>query len=270
MHSVKRPPGALHSTGARKQSPMLMAAILRSRGAAWLHQLAPTAGSRLRASGGAVAASAGSRRSVTGCGSAAAHPQASEVEAATPSAAETASHAKDSASGAGRAGAEGVPRRRGRPRKRDPASLALAREDAAAVSFASDAAAAGIHPSTTPPRRRSGRPRKVVLPVGGASGAAGEPPVDTVLLVESPAKARKIQEFLGDDYKVIASYGHVCDLPPRPGSVVPAAGFKMMWQLTQGAEERVAAIAAAVQGSRRLVLATDPDREGEADRKSVV
>ncbi|EFN55927.1 hypothetical protein CHLNCDRAFT_145197 [Chlorella variabilis] len=96
----------------------------------------------------------------------------------------------------------------------------------------------------------------------GAAGAARQGP--TVLLVESPAKARKIQDFLGPDYKVLASYGHIRDLPARGGSVDPDSGFAMKWQVLGAAEARLPAIASAVRQASRLVLATDPDREGEA------
>ncbi|KAL6762838.1 DNA topoisomerase I [Haematococcus lacustris] len=86
----------------------------------------------------------------------------------------------------------------------------------------------------------------------------------TVMVVESPAKATKIQKFLGDEFKVLASYGHVRDLPDRPGSVQPEAGFLMHWQLSAAAGPRMSAIQQAVGGADTLLLATDPDREGEA------
>ena len=85
-----------------------------------------------------------------------------------------------------------------------------------------------------------------------------------VLLVESPAKAKKIQEYLGQNYTVLASYGHIRDLPAKTGSVDPDTGFSMRWELADGANARVASIAAAVAAAPRLYLATDPDREGEA------
>jgi DNA topoisomerase I len=85
-----------------------------------------------------------------------------------------------------------------------------------------------------------------------------------VLLVESPAKAKKIQEYLGPEYRVIASYGHIRDLPAKTGSVNPEEGFEMRWELADGARARVTDIAKAVKEAPRVYLATDPDREGEA------
>lgn len=87
-----------------------------------------------------------------------------------------------------------------------------------------------------------------------------------VMLVESPAKAKKIQEFLGDRYKVLASYGHVRDLPPKAGSVQPEKDFEMRWETLQSAVKHIEALEKALEeGSvRELYMATDPDREGEA------
>jgi DNA topoisomerase-1 len=85
-----------------------------------------------------------------------------------------------------------------------------------------------------------------------------------VLLVESPAKAKKIQEYLGPDYRVIASYGHIRDLPAKTGSVDPENNFEIKWELADGARARVSEIAKAVKDAPRVYLATDPDREGEA------
>lgn len=85
-----------------------------------------------------------------------------------------------------------------------------------------------------------------------------------VLLVESPAKAKKIQEYLGPEYRVIASYGHIRDLPAKTGSVNPEENFEMRWELADGAKSRVTDIAKAVKEAPRVYLATDPDREGEA------
>ncbi|GLC63308.1 hypothetical protein PLESTF_000022500 [Pleodorina starrii] len=96
---------------------------------------------------------------------------------------------------------------------------------------------------------------------GGALRAARQP---TVMVVESPTKAKKIQEFLGDQYKVLASYGHVRDLPSRDGSVRPEQDFALEWQLLPAAGPRVEEIAGAAEGAPLLLLATDPDREGEA------
>jgi len=85
-----------------------------------------------------------------------------------------------------------------------------------------------------------------------------------VVIVESPAKAKTINRYLGSDYKVVASYGHVRDLPAKDGSVLPDSDFAMLWQVDGKSEKHVKAMAAAVRGADRLYLATDPDREGEA------
>ena len=85
-----------------------------------------------------------------------------------------------------------------------------------------------------------------------------------VVVVESPAKARTVTRYVGRGYAVLASYGHVRDLPPRDGSVRPDAGFDMSWAVDAKSEKHLAAIAAALRKADRLYLATDPDREGEA------
>jgi DNA topoisomerase-1 len=85
-----------------------------------------------------------------------------------------------------------------------------------------------------------------------------------VVIVESPAKAKTINRYLGDDYRVIASYGHVRDLSPRDGSVKPDADFAMEWEIDPKASRHIKEIAEALKGAKRLYLATDPDREGEA------
>ena len=85
-----------------------------------------------------------------------------------------------------------------------------------------------------------------------------------VVIVESPSKAKTINKYLGSGYKVLASYGHIRDLPSKDGSVKPAEDFSMLWELDPGSKKRVAEIADAVKSADRLVLATDPDREGEA------
>ncbi|MFN4018933.1 MAG: type I DNA topoisomerase [Erythrobacter sp.] len=85
-----------------------------------------------------------------------------------------------------------------------------------------------------------------------------------LVIVESPAKAKTIEKYLGKDYKVLASYGHVRDLPPKDGSVDPEAGFAMEWELYRDKQSRFKEIVDAAKGATRLVLATDPDREGEA------
>ncbi|MCZ8370507.1 MAG: type I DNA topoisomerase [Porphyrobacter sp.] len=85
-----------------------------------------------------------------------------------------------------------------------------------------------------------------------------------LVIVESPAKAKTIEKYLGKDYKVLASYGHVRDLPPRDGSVNPDDDFAMEWELYRDKQSRFKEIADAAKTATRLVLATDPDREGEA------
>jgi DNA topoisomerase-1 len=85
-----------------------------------------------------------------------------------------------------------------------------------------------------------------------------------VVIVESPAKAKTINKYLGSDYKVLASYGHVRDLPAKDGSVRPDEDFDMSWEVDGKAAKRLAEIADAAKGADRLILATDPDREGEA------
>jgi DNA topoisomerase-1 len=85
-----------------------------------------------------------------------------------------------------------------------------------------------------------------------------------VVIVESPAKAKTINKYLGPGYEVLASYGHVRDLPPKDGSVSPDQDFHMIWQIDPKAQKRLSEIARAVKGADKLILATDPDREGEA------
>ncbi len=85
-----------------------------------------------------------------------------------------------------------------------------------------------------------------------------------VVVVESPAKAKTINKYLGSDYKVVASYGHVRDLPAKDGSVLPDADFAMSWEVDGRSEKHLKTILEAVRGADRLFLATDPDREGEA------
>ncbi|HIJ46307.1 MAG TPA: DNA topoisomerase I, partial [Rhodospirillaceae bacterium] len=85
-----------------------------------------------------------------------------------------------------------------------------------------------------------------------------------VVIVESPAKAKTINKYLGHDYTVLASYGHVRDLPSKDGSVRPDADFAMNWEVDAKARKHIQRIAAAIKDADRLYLATDPDREGEA------
>jgi DNA topoisomerase I len=86
----------------------------------------------------------------------------------------------------------------------------------------------------------------------------------TVVVVESPAKAKTINKYLGKDFTVLASYGHVRDLPAKDGSVRPDEDFDMSWEVDGKSAKRLADIAAALKADDRLILATDPDREGEA------
>ena len=88
---------------------------------------------------------------------------------------------------------------------------------------------------------------------------------ENLVIVESPAKARTIKKYLGKDFEVLASYGHVRDLVPKEGAVDPDNDFAMQYQLIERNEKHVEAIARALQeGRARCYLATDPDREGEA------
>ena len=85
-----------------------------------------------------------------------------------------------------------------------------------------------------------------------------------LVIVESPAKAKTINKYLGKNYKVLASYGHVRDLPSKNGSVDPSNNFKMEWELDTFSKKYVKEIADAAVNSEKIILATDPDREGEA------
>ena len=85
-----------------------------------------------------------------------------------------------------------------------------------------------------------------------------------VVIVESAAKAQTINKYLGRDFNVIACYGHVRDLPPKDGSVDPEDDFAMIWEMDAKGAKRVAAIAELVKKANKVILATDPDREGEA------
>jgi DNA topoisomerase-1 len=85
-----------------------------------------------------------------------------------------------------------------------------------------------------------------------------------VVVVESPAKAKTINKYLGDNFTVLASYGHVRDLPPKNGSVDTENDFEMLWEIDSGSKKHMKAIADALKLDNELILATDPDREGEA------
>ena len=85
-----------------------------------------------------------------------------------------------------------------------------------------------------------------------------------IVIVESPAKAKTVNKYLGPGYRVLASYGHVRDLPSKNGSVLPDKDFEMHWDVEPKAAKRLDEIAKALKGAKKLILATDPDREGEA------
>ncbi len=85
-----------------------------------------------------------------------------------------------------------------------------------------------------------------------------------VVIVESPAKAKTINKYLGTGYKVLASYGHIRDLPPKDGSVRPDEDFAMDWEVDASSQKHLKEIVSALKGAKGLILATDPDREGEA------
>src|SRR5512147_152067 len=85
-----------------------------------------------------------------------------------------------------------------------------------------------------------------------------------LVIVESPAKAKTINKYLGPGYQVLASYGHVRDLPSKNGSVDPDHDFAMLWEVDGQSQKRLSDIAKAMKDADRLILATDPDREGEA------
>jgi DNA topoisomerase I len=85
-----------------------------------------------------------------------------------------------------------------------------------------------------------------------------------IVVVESPAKAKTINKYLGSGYEVLASFGHVRDLPAKDGSVDPEDDFRMIWEVDDKSQKRLNDIARAMKGASKLILATDPDREGEA------
>jgi DNA topoisomerase I len=85
-----------------------------------------------------------------------------------------------------------------------------------------------------------------------------------IVVVESPAKAKTINKYLGPDYEVLASFGHIRDLPAKDGSVDPEQDFRMLWEVDAKSNQRINDIARALKGADKLILATDPDREGEA------
>ena len=85
-----------------------------------------------------------------------------------------------------------------------------------------------------------------------------------IVVVESPSKAKTINKYLGPGYEVLASFGHIRDLPPKDGSVDPENDFRMLWEVDAKSNQRLNDIARALKGADKLILATDPDREGEA------
>jgi len=85
-----------------------------------------------------------------------------------------------------------------------------------------------------------------------------------LVIVESPAKAKTINKYLGKDYIVLASYGHVRDLPSKNGSVNPEKSFEMQWEIDSFSKKYLKEITDAAANSDKIILATDPDREGEA------
>jgi DNA topoisomerase I len=85
-----------------------------------------------------------------------------------------------------------------------------------------------------------------------------------IVVVESPAKAKTINKYLGPGYEVLASFGHIRDLPAKDGSVDPEHDFRMLWEVDAKSNQRINDIARALKGADKLILATDPDREGEA------
>jgi len=85
-----------------------------------------------------------------------------------------------------------------------------------------------------------------------------------LVIVESPAKAKTINKYLGKDYKVLASYGHIRDLPSKNGSVDPENNFQMLWEIDAFSKKYLKEITDAAKDSSKIILATDPDREGEA------
>src|SRR5258708_38187514 len=85
-----------------------------------------------------------------------------------------------------------------------------------------------------------------------------------IVVVESPAKAKTINKYLGRGYEVLASFGHVRDLPAKDGSVDPEHNFRLLWEVDAKAQKHLNEIVRAVKGADKLILATDPDREGEA------
>src|SRR5690606_13800420 len=122
-----------------------------------------------------------------------------------------------------------------------------------------DRNALSVHVET----RLSGARRPLCRASQGAASGIREMTMN-VVVVEAPAKAKTINKYLGPGYKVLASFGHVRDLPAKDGSVRPDEDFEMSWEVDSASAKRMKDIADAVKSSDGLILATDPDREGEA------
>src|SRR6185437_1054454 len=114
----------------------------------------------------------------------------------------------------------------------------------------------GPHPDLAP-FSRSGA-------IGSRANRPSTPNLMNIVVVESPGKVKSINKYLGAGYKVLASFGHIRDLPSKDGSVKPDDDFAMTWEVDDRAQKRIKDIADAVKGADKLILATDPDREGEA------
>src|SRR5688572_31624102 len=111
----------------------------------------------------------------------------------------------------------------------------------------------------------AGSPPHLSRPSQAGCSARGNPDIPrmNLVVVESPAKAKTINKYLGPDFTVLASYGHVRDLPSKDGSVLPDDDFAMSWEVDAKASKRLGEIAEAARKADRVILATDPDREGE-------
>ena len=109
-----------------------------------------------------------------------------------------------------------------------------------------------------------GRLQPYLLPFEAISSSCGAVTGMKVVIVESPAKAKTINKYLGKDFEVLASFGHVRDLPAKDGSVRPDEDFAMSWEVDTNSKKRLTDITRALKGADELILATDPDREGEA------
>ena len=90
-----------------------------------------------------------------------------------------------------------------------------------------------------------------------------------LVIVESPAKAKTIEKYLGKNYEVLASFGHIRDLPSKNGSVDPDNEFKMSWSIDTQSKKRVKDIETSLKKADKLILATDPDREGEKQFRGI-